>query len=343
MAAAARPAIWLPRSVPRRPQPLAASLLALAARQEGLLSVRQCLLAGMDREQVQARLRTTEWERPVRGVLDTAPTGRERTGIDLDLRRRRAAVLGLLAHPGSVATGLCALVLHGVQGAPVDITPEVAMPTGAPRAERPPVRLRRSAVARWVDVDGFRCVPVARALVEAVPQVGRRHAVALMDSALHQGLLTPQELETTHRDAARRRGMRRTRDWWSSADARAESPAETWARLSCVDDGFPPDALQLEVAGPDGQVFARVDMAWRLPDGTTLLVEIDGQDVHSTPRALYRDRARQNRLDTSRTVVRRLTGSDAWNGRVGVEVAKVLRYSGWRPAPWPPEAVLRLG
>ncbi len=298
----------------------------------------------MNREQVAARVRAKEWQRVARGVLDAGPTGVNRAegGNGIEHRRRRAALLGLLAHPGSVATGLCALVLHGVQGAPAHLTPEVTMPTGAPRAKRPPVRLRRSPVDRWVEVGGFRCVPVDRALVEAVPQVGRRHAVALMDSALHQKLIDPERLAATCRASARRRGMARTRDWWPLADGRSESPAETWARLSCLDDGFPPDALQLRVAGPGGLVFARVDMAWRLPDGTALLVEIDGQDVHSAPRALYRDRARQNRLDTSRTIVRRFTGTDAWHGRVGVEVATLLRSSGWRPDPLPPDAILHL-
>ncbi|WP_407320440.1 hypothetical protein UQW22_08285 [Isoptericola halotolerans] len=296
----------------------------------------------MTREQVAARTRTKEWERVARAVLDTGPTGVKRAdqGLEIEHRRRRAALLGLLAHPGSVATGLCALVLHGVQGAPAQLTPEVAMPTGAPRARRPPVRLRRSPVDRWVDVGGFRCVD--RALVEAVPQVGRRHAAALMDSALHRRLIDAERLDTTSRAAAGRRGMARTREWWPLADGRSESPAETWARLSCVEGGFPPDILQLQVAGPGEQVFARVDLAWRLPDGTALLVEIDGQEVHSAPRALYRDRARQNRLATSRTVVRRFTGTDAWHGRVGPEVATVLRGSGWRPHPLPPDAILHL-
>ncbi len=251
------------------------------------------------------------------------------------MQRRRAAVLGLLAHPGSVATGVCALVLHGIQGAPVAVTPEVALPTGAPRAPRPPVRLRRTAVPRMVDVDGFRCVPVDGALAQAVPELPRRFAVALMDSALQRGDLTTAGLEAAQRMAARRRGVARTRRWWGLADGRAESPAETWARLSCLDEGCPPDALQLLVAGRDKQVFARVDLAWRLPDGTALLVEIDGRDVHSTPEAVFRDRTRQNRLTTPGTILHRFTGRDAWQGRVGTEVAAMLRGAGWRPAPQP--------
>ncbi|ANC32453.1 type IV toxin-antitoxin system AbiEi family antitoxin domain-containing protein [Isoptericola dokdonensis] len=322
-----------------RPSPLPVHLVALAARQEGLLAVRQCAAAGLTNAQVAARVRAKEWERPVRGVVDLGPPPGAADGPDR--RRRRSAVLGLLAHPGSVATGLCALVLHGAQGAPLSITPEVSVPTGAPRATRSGVRLRRSPVADPVLVDGLLpCVPVDRALTQAVPEVGRRHAVALMDSALHQGLVTRAGLAAAHRAAAGRRGVARTHEWWSQADGRAESPAETWARLSCLDEGVPPDVVQLPFLA--GGRVGRVDLAWLLPDGTWLLVEVDGQEVHSLPRAVFRDRERQNLLVTRRTVVRRCTGADAWHGRVGVEVSALLRESGWRPRPVRPDVVLRL-
>jgi hypothetical protein len=276
------------------------SLLELAARQEGLVSLAQCTKHGVSRQQVAGLVRRKEWDQVVRAVYDT---GYVIAGdVDpYDRRRRRAAILGLLAHPGSVATGVCALVLRGVRGAPIDVEPEVAMPTGAPRAPRPPVRLRRVLVETWDDVGGLPCASVADALVQAVPRLSRFDAVALMDSA-----------------ARHRPGIARTHAWWSQADARAESPAETWARLSCADLGYPPDVLQLPVAGRDGRVFARVDLAWLLPDGGALLVEIDGRDAHSTPSAVFSDRLRQNRLDTRRTIVRRFTGSEARRGQLDV-------------------------
>jgi hypothetical protein len=294
----------------------------------------------MNREQIAARVRAGSWVRAAHGVYDTA---RLADGTDLvEHRRRRAAVLGVLAHPGSVATGLCALVLHGVQGAPADVVPEVAMPTGAPRAANPPVRLRRLAVGHGVCVDGLRATPAPEALVQALPGLRRFHAVALMDSMRHQGLLDDEVARRLRRRAASRRGIARTHGWWEESDGRAESPAETWARLACADLGFPPDALQLLVAGPNGRVVARVDLAWCLPDGGALLVEIDGREAHSTPNAVFADRARQNALDTRRTVVRRFTGADAWRGRVGASVARYLVDSGWRPDPVPPGTVYRL-
>ncbi|PFG44487.1 hypothetical protein ATJ88_3212 [Isoptericola jiangsuensis] len=312
-------------------------LRALATRQEGLLAVRQCVAAGMTREQVAALLRTTDWGRPARGVVDLGVPG---GSDDVEHRRRRAAVLGLLAHPGSVATGLCALVLHGVQGAPLTVGPEVSLPTGAPRRARTGVRLRRTSIAEAVEVDGWRCVPPGQALAQAVPELGRRHAVALMDSALHRGVVTPGGLALAHRASRGRRGVARTHAWWGEADGRAESPAETWARLSCLDAGVPPDVVQLPFVA--GGVVGRVDLAWRLPDGTWLLVEVDGQDVHAAPAAVYRDRRRQNLLVTPRTVLRRFTGTDAWHGRVGEHLGRVLDDAGWRAGQVRPDGVLRL-
>ncbi|MCA5894374.1 hypothetical protein LEP48_13605 [Isoptericola sp. NEAU-Y5] len=327
--------------MPRRPPAVPNSLLRLASLQEGLVSADQCREQGVTRSQVAGSLRRNEWRLVVRGVYDVGlPVSTTRH--ELDRGRRRSAVLGVLAHRGSIATGLAALVLHEVQGAPARIRPEVTVPTGAPRATCPPVRLRRIALDRWDVVAGLRVAAVPDALVQAVPELGRRHAVALLDSALHREAITPTELTAAHAAAARRPGVARTHGWWSDADARAESPAETWARLSCVDLGFPPDTLQLAIAGRDARVFARVDLAWVLPGDTVLLVEIDGRDVHSTPGAVFADRDRQNRLVTPRTIVRRFTGSDAWNGRVGVAIARLLTDAGWRPAPLAHDAVLRV-
>jgi len=327
--------------MPRRPAPLPDAVRELAARQAGLVATRQCTAHGMSREQVVARARAKTWEQVVHGVYDTGVP----SPVDADpydRRRRRSACLGLLAHPGSVATGLCALVLHGVQGVPADVVPEVSMPTGAPRAARPPVRLRRLAVERWDDVDGFRCTPAPEALVQALPGLPRLRGVALMDSLRHAGRLEDDVVERLRSSARGRRGLARTHGWWDEIDGRAESPAETWARLSCADAGCAPDAVQLRVADRRGVVFARVDLAWRLPDGGALFVEIDGRDVHSTPAAVFADRTRQNRLDTRRTLVRRFTGADAWHGRVGVEVRRTLLDVGWRPRPVPAGAVYRL-
>lgn len=312
------------------------ALRHLALRQAGLVSLRQCVDHGVPADRVTRAARSGRWRRVARGVYDVGPEG----VADLDrydLRRRRAAVLGVLAHPGAVATGLCALVLQDVSGAPLEIRPEVAFPDGSAREADTPVRVRRLPLRRWTLVDGLPCCVVEDALAQAVPGVDRRHAIALMDSALHRRAMSPEGLARAHDAARGRPGVERTHRWWSEADGRSESPAETWARLACADAGVPPDTLQLVVVDRRGGFLARVDLAWFLPDGRALLVEIDGQDVHSRPDALFADRARQNRIVTGRTVVRRYTGRDAWRGTVAADVTRLLRAAGWRPGRPVPE------
>lgn len=275
------------------------------------------------------------------GVYDLSPIVPLIERHPIDRRRRRTAFLGALAYPGSVVIGVCALVLHGIMGAPATVVPEVSFPDRTPRTPRHPVRLRRVRVDHPVLVNGVPVTPVIDALAQAVPILDRRHAVALMDSALSQGKLSPAGLERAHALARFHRGVGRTHSWWAESDPRSESPAETWARLACLDAGIPPDVLQLLVLSPDGRILARVDLAWLLSDGRWLLVEIDGRDEHDTPAALYRDRPRQNSISTDRTIIRRFTGKETWDGTLVADLTPLLRNARWHPHPAAP-AVLHL-
>ncbi|MFC8600718.1 hypothetical protein, partial [Isoptericola sp. NPDC057191] len=312
-------------------------LLERARRQAGLLALRQCLGGGMTRGQVARRLDRKEWDRVARGVLDTGTVSPSSVSESYDHRRRRAALLGPLVHPGGIAVGVGSLVLHGVQGAPVDLVPEVAVPKARPRTGDGPVQVRRILVPAPVEVDGILCAPLRDSLALAVPALSRLDAVAMIDSAWQQQLVDREGLAVARGLTTGRRGTRRSWPWWGDADGRAESPAETWARITCLDLGCPPDAVQLRIVGRGWR--ARVDLAWLLPDGALLVVEVDGADVHSAPDALFVDRRRQNRIDTRSTMVRRYTGSDARGGRLAAEVRSVLTAARWRPRPIPTDAV----
>ncbi|WP_148220717.1 type IV toxin-antitoxin system AbiEi family antitoxin domain-containing protein [Xylanimonas cellulosilytica] len=324
----------------RRPPPVPAPLVDLARSQAGLVSTSQCVSAGMTRQQVVERAGRKEWERVTRGVYDTGVHDPE---MNLwDRRRRRGALIGPLAFPGSIVTGTPALVLQGIEGTPQEISPEVTIADGSSRVGQGPVVVRRVPLTRFDVVDGVRVATVEDALAQAVPRLGERHALAVMDSALHHGLVDVAGLARAHAAAAGHRGVARTHEWWGLADGRAESPAETWARRACLRLGIPPDVLQLEVVSANGDVVARVDLAWLLPDGGVLLAEIDGRDEHSTPAALLWDRTRQNLLASRRTIIRRYTGREAWTGALATPIQRVLRSTGWRPRPVPDRVVLRL-
>ena len=148
------------------------------------------------------------------------------------------------------------------------------------------------------------CIPVAGrlvaapewALAQAVPELDRDDAVAVMDSAQNTGQLTAIGLARAHDLARHRRGVHRTHEWWELSDGRAESPLETFGRLDCVDGGVPPDELQVRIHDAGGVLLGDGDLGWRQRTGRWLIAEMDGREVHEAPIALLHDRHRQNRF-----------------------------------------------
>lgn len=323
----------MPRPLREPPAPL----LARAARQEGLVTTAQCEAAGMDGGWLGRMVAQRRWVRTTSGVYDTDPVpvdARERDDR-YDHRRRRAAWLGMLAHgPGAVAVGQSALALHGVQGLPVRVRPEVMVRQGGARRRRDGIVVRQlSPDLPTVPFADRRIAAVLHALAQAVPTLDRGHAVAVLDSAVHLGKVSRADVETAHDLARGHRGVERTHEWWGLVDGRAESPLESRARLECIDADVPPDDLQRELVSTDGRFLGRGDLAWALPDGRWLLLEVDGADVHSAPDALFHDRERQNRLvaEGGVVVLRTTSGELAVPGRLGDQMAARLRRYGWRP------------
>ena len=332
-------------AMPTPATPLPAALQRLALSQAGLVSAAQCSDTDLAPSPLRRLVRAGTLLPVVRGVYlvtDSVVVPPSR-GAAHDLRRRRAAITGLLAHgEQAVATGLAALVLLGVQGAPSDMSADVALRDGHSRRPIPGVRLRQVRVRKWLSVGDFACVPAEVALAQAVPEVDRLTAVCLMDSAMNRGLISPADLEHAHDLARGHRGVARTHEWWRHADHRAESPAETFAWLTCADAGYPPDVLQLRVTDARGRFLARTELAWRLPDGRWLLVEVDGVDYHGSAEHRIADLHRQNPLITAATLLRRYSGADAMSGRLAADVVPILRAAGWRSGAVIPGGPLRL-
>ena len=305
-----------------RQPPLPTALLVTARHQAGLVSARQCDAKGVNASRRHRLVAAGRCSSPTRGVLDLSAAVAE-LGIaeadGPDLRRRRAAFLALLAHgPQAVAVGQCALALLGVQGLPLHIRPEVAMPGGTPRATRDGIVVRCFAQRiRVVQLHGFRVAAPVHALAQAMPELDRDHAIAVLDSAVRTRLVDGEDLPEVARLVRGRRGAARTRAWWRLVDGRAESPLETRARLQCSDAGVPPDELQVPVRDVTGRIVARGDLGWRLRNGRWLLAEIDGAGPHATPQALFEDRRRQNAIvGTGRVDVLRFTAADIASGRL---------------------------
>jgi len=316
-------------------RPLPVQLDVTASRQEGLISTTQLDGLGVSAQWRYRLVRQCRLIRVTHGVFDTdvvPPDQRSRPDL-LDHLRRRPAWIGLLAGgPGSTAVGLCALALYRVRGLPRRIQPEVVAPGGQWRPSRDGIVFRKvgdMVTGRFAG--DFRIASITDALALGVVQMRRDDAVAAMDDLLHSRTVTADELARAHDLARGHRHVEETHPWWRLADGRAESPLESFARLACLDAGIPPDALQLVVRDRSGAHLGRIDLAWRLPDGTWLLVEIDGAEVHGTPQAVFRDRGRQNALASAGgSRLLRFTANDI-RSRMVEMLSMILRRAGWSP------------
>lgn len=323
----------MPKSftMPRAAEPL-------LRRQAGLLSTLQCEELGIGREVRRRMVKHGRWTSPARSVYDTDPVPlahRVRADFFDHVARWRTWFALLLHGPDTVATGGCALVLHGVSGLPRDFPLEVARQDRSPRQRRHGVAVVDHAPFPTVTIGGRKVARIDHAAAQAIPKLSRQNALAVLDDLARSHRFGPVDLAALHDLVRRRHGAAMLHELFGLVDTRSESPAESFVRLSCHDNGAPPDDIQaLIVMG--GTVVARVDFVWRLPDGRWLVVEIDGIGPHSTQQALVRDAPRQNQLLASGQVImlRFKPADNDKPGGVGAEIAKVLAAHRWRPGQY---------
>jgi len=312
------------------------SALPLIRRQSGLLSTDQCEEIGIGREIRRRMIRQLRWSSPARAVLDTDPEPlHSRTRDDwFEHAARWRTWLALLVHcSDAIATGCCALVMHGVSGLPRDFPLEVARPDRSPRRTRYGVVVARYPPFPTVTISGRTVARIDHAAAQALPKLPRHNALAVLDDLARRHRFDTARLAELHELVVRRRcGATCLHDLFGLVNGRSESPAESFARLSCHDNGVPPDDLQVRFTR-GGVVAARVDMGWCLPDGRWLVVEVDGVGPHSTPQALVQDAPRQNQLLASGQVImlRFKPHDNEQPGGIGAKVATVLAAHGWRP------------
>lgn len=277
--------------------------LALAATRDDVLLTSDARALGLTHWEVEG-LRRASGLVVVRGALAIPP-------VRDPLRTAARAVQ--LQLPRAVLSHVTGARLHGVQGLgwwdptePVDAT----VASHATRAQRRGVRLRFANLAPSdvVDINGLAVTSVLQTLTGCADVLDRDRFVAIVDSALHLGLLSPCDLELLRqRLAHRRRG--RYLLWLDLVDGRAESPSETAVRLVLVDGGLVPDELQYDVYTPDGFHVARLDMAY-VKGGRKVGLEVDSA-WHDGATAPYRDRRRLNALRGLGWDIRLVTARDA--------------------------------
>jgi hypothetical protein len=145
----------------------------------------------------------------------------------------------------------------------------------------------------WCVVAGVRVTTPIRTAMDLGCKLDRRSALAAMDALMRAYGFTVADMVRLLPRYFRRRGVRRLRTIVTLADARSESPAESWVRLEIVDHDLPVPVLQHWVV-VEGIPTYRLDLSY---PHARVAVEYDGEGFHTRPEDRERDRRRREHLE----------------------------------------------
>ncbi|WP_235433838.1 hypothetical protein [Protofrankia coriariae] len=294
----------------------------IAESQDGVISVRTALRAGMTEAEIRWKLRSGRWQRPMRGVLVT------HSGPITDAQMMWAAVESVGA--GAVLGGASAASFDGLRG--FDGGPAVVLVDAARHVtRRPGVIIRRSHHLGSDDVYPRRSPPRTRLPRSVVDMASwapdEEDARAVLAAAVQQRLVTVAELR---RVVERRGPLRRNRlitDTLSDLGDGAHSVAEILYRKIENRYGLPAARRQPRIDAGGSRYHLDVWYeTWRV------WVEIDG-GYHREVRQWWDDLARQNAgVLQDRLILRFPVHVLRTEPRlVAEQVATALRQRGWEP------------
>ena len=268
----------------------------LLMRQAGIARRRQLRAAGLSRRGL-ARAVATGRLRFVRPDLYVTPEPRDDELLHQAVVRLDAAV----SHES-------AALLWGIELAFRPAQPRVTVPRDRGGAAHPGVRVhRRDLGPHAVEVrGGVRVTSVLQTLLDLCRVLPRAEAVAAVDAALRQGLVTVEDLTAALRALPPGRGRPKVARALQLVDPRSGSVLESLCRVLLHEQGLPAPVTQL-VVRHQGRWVGRVDFAW---PGAMLVVEVDGFAFHSGRAEYRRDRRRVNALQAAGWVVLRFSWED---------------------------------
>jgi hypothetical protein len=254
-------------------------LLDRAARQHGLLTLRQARAAGLSDDQVHRRLQRGRWALQRRGVyrVTGAPATEEQVVL--------AACL--VAGPSAVASHLTAARLWRLRLPDPDQLELTTPPGRRVRAEG--VRQHRTRFLAREEVHRLRGIPVttvARTLADCSGRVPADELGRIIDDALRRKLVTLPELVRCHR-RRHTAALGRVLAERAPDDDPGGSDRERQVARILVAAGLPPPVPQHRVVVAGRTFF--LDHAY--PD-ERIAVEFDGWDAHGTFEAFHGDRER---------------------------------------------------
>jgi very-short-patch-repair endonuclease len=259
-----------------RPLAVVPGLLELAEAQDGVVHRDQLAQLGISHAHVRSQVRAQRWV-PIGASVVSLMTGALTHG-----QLRRAALLHV--GPRGQLDGLSALEQAGLVGWTTDAV-HVLLPHGVVISSLPGVVLHRTRQLDDRDTTpraGLRCSSVARATVDAASRMSsRRSAAGLVHAVVQQRLARPSEVSECLERLRKVRYVDTIRAAIAAADAGADSQSEVDATRVLRMAGLTSYRRQHVVMTADGP--RRYDLVVDLPDGTLLLVEVDGPH-HDDPR-----------------------------------------------------------
>lgn len=227
-----------------------------------------------------------------------------------------------------IIAGRAAAALHGAKWLDDFIPIEIVGPFNRP----PPgivVRRERIDDEDLVELGDLVVTNPARTAFDLARHLPRGAAVAHLDAlsaatGLAAAAVTP--LFDRHKGA---RGVRRCRPALSLMDGGAQSPKESWLRLTLIDAGLPKPVTQIRVT--DGQFVAYLDMGWEEP---MVALEYDGDHHRSDRRQYVKDIRRAEMVDRLGWHVIKVVNEDRPNSVVARARDALSRR---RPAPRLPQ------
>ena len=267
-------------------------ILALAARQHGVVSRKQLFDLGVRAGQVEVRVRR-HWLRPLhRGVYLVGP-------LELARARPMSALLccGGSAVLGHQSAGELWQIRQRVDCAPVD----VITPPGH-RRRRPGVRIHRLALQpdEITELDAIQVTTPARTLYDLARGIPRRDLEQAVAEALARRLTDNRAIEAMaerygHRPSARRLMALLGSD---APPALTRSAAEETLLALIRSALLPQPEMNVRVHGYE------VDLYWR---EERLVIEVDGFAFHRSRRSFEADRRRDATLAAAGIRVMRIT------------------------------------
>ena len=264
--------------------------LALLGRsQAGVLTRAQLRAQGLSPGMIDAGVHARRWRAVGRRVivLGNAPlTDVQQQWVAVLLFEKPAALAGLSAATSAGLTGFGPRRVHVV----VRHDTHAALPGW--------VQIHESRRFRPTDVhtgSGPPRTSMARAIIDgATWSQHPRRACAILCAGVQQRLVTPEHLGTELRRAGRIRHVAIMRAILGDISGGGHTLAEIDLGPIALLAGLPPPRRQVLRREPSGQA-RYVDAEFDLPDGTALVVEIDGA-VHLQPTSYWDDLDRQNEI-----------------------------------------------